>query len=304
MKELDFKPGSNLIFGIYDGYLISIADNDGTASIFVDVTLGRTADIDREKIRLVIEENARQYAILQAEVKNTGILVLFDSSASAFGKLKDFFYFFVQQLKAFSIPGASVCSNCGLPISSINILSINGRLHTCDKECAQYLVEASENKVFMKRKRRKTNFLAGAAGAFFGALLGVIPFVLAGRLGIFALWCGVLIGAFSKWGYELFGGKTCLGKSIILPLFSLAAPIPAVFITYCYKLSEMWQDNKYIFPFREVIQQVFESLKNSFSLEMAMLTDVLISFGFAVLGLLLLIRFNKKPSDRSVYIVS
>lgn len=304
MKELDFKQRDDYIFGIYDGYLISIKDSAGTATFFADVTLGRTADMDREKIRAIIEESANQYAILRAEVKNTGILVVFDSSLSAFNRLRDFFYFFVQQLKALSIPGASICTNCGLPISSINILSINDRLHTCDKECAAHLVESSKNRLFMQRKRNKTNFLAGAVGGLFGAILGIVPFVLAGRIGIFALWAGLVIGALAKWGYELFGGKACLGKIIVLPIFSLLAPIPAVFLIYSYDLSLIWQEKKYVMQFREAVQTVYESLKTSSALQTAMLKDVLISFGFAVLGLLLLIRFTKKQTDRSVYIVS
>lgn len=302
MKELGFKASGDMIFGIYEGYLVSVTDQDGSASLFFDITLGEAADIEREKIREVIEESAQQYSILRAEVKNTGIFVVFDSSSSSFNKLKEFFYYLIQQLSLLKIPGASVCTNCGEAISSINIVCINGRLHTCDKECATKLVETAREK--LPRKKEKLHFLSGMLGALLGALLGVLPFTVISRINIFALWTGLIIGLFSKGGYELFGGKNCVGKSIVLPLFSLISSAISVFLSYCYSLFSIWDSQGIVISFQEIALKIFGTLQSSPEMQRAFLTDTAITFAFAVLGLLLFVRFKKPAKTERVYILS
>ena len=302
MKELGFNKSGDIIFGIFDGYLASVTDVNGTASIYIDISLGDTADIEREKIRSFVEANARQYSILLAEVKNTGVLVLFESSISAFSKLRDFFYFFVRHLSSMHIPGASVCTNCGKPISSISIISINGRLHTCDKECAAHLMETSDSGG--AAAKRRVYFIPGFIGAVFGAFFGAVPFVVLSRIGVHAVWSGIVIGLFAKGGFEFFGGQKSIGKAVALPLLSFLASVPAVFMYYCYTLSRIWQSFNYIFQFREAIQAVFTAVKTSPSLQTAMLTDAVLTFAFAALSILLFAKLTGKQSLKSVYIVS
>jgi len=302
MKELSFNRQDELVFGVYDGYLVTIADQDGGASICIDISLSDTADIDREKIRSFIEANARQYSIRRAEVKNTEVYLLFESSLSAFAKLRDFFYLFIRLLTSISIPGAAVCTNCGQPITALSIISINGRLHSCDRECAKYLLGTARND--KNPTVRKVYFAAGFVGALFGAVFGTVPLVILSRIGISALWSGIAIGLFAKGGYEFFGGKRCVAKAVALPLLSLLAAVPAVFLYYCYTLSSMWLSRNYIFQFREVIQEVFETVKTTPSLQRSMVTSTLIAFAFAVIGILVFARLKKSGAEHSVYIVS
>lgn len=302
MKELGFKRSYEVIFGIYEGFLVSVADKDNTASIFVDISLDASAAIEREKIRSLIEENARQYSIFRAEVTNVGVLVLFNSSAPSFERLKDFFYFFIHQLKLLNLPGAYICTNCRKPVSAVSVLSINGRLHTCDRGCAQHIVKTAEKKGALKKRR--AHFFPGLIGALFGAVLGIIPFVLISRLGIFSLWCGLLIGLFAKAGYEVVGGRRCPGKAAALLLLSVMASVPAIFLTYCYELHGFWSGKGYVIRFVDVIQKVFDLVKTVPVLRESMLLNAAASFGFAVLALLLVARLNKKSPNKRAFIVS
>jgi len=301
MKELNFKSTDDIVYGVYDDFLVSVTDNNEVSSLFIDVVLQETAAIDREKIRNIIELNAKQYSILYAEVKNTGISVIFNSGLTAFNKLKDFFYSFINQLNALGIKGASFCSNCGEETDSFSILSINGKLHSCDKVCAEQLCQTMNSKV--KTKRKQLYFIPGLLGALFGAILGIIPFVVLCRMDFFILWCGIFVGLFTKGGYEFFKGENCIGKTIIVPIFSLAVIVPAVFINYCYRLSEFWSGKSYLIEFADTVRQTYNSILTVSLIRTSFIIDVAVTFVYALLGLLLFLRFKRNTYHNAVYIV-
>ena len=299
MKEINFKSVDEVVYGIQDGYLVSITDENGAASMYVDLVLPDTNCKESEAIRNIIRLNSKQYSILRAEVNETGVLVVFPSSFSAFNKLKDFFYFFLQQLKSEGIKGASTCTNCGNPISSIKIVSMYNRLHTCDSECAEQLVSSYKP----KRRKIKPLFIPGFLGAVIGAAVGAVPLLVLGQLNIFSLWCGLFIGLLAKVGYELLGGKPCIGKTIVLPILSLIAIVPTVFYTYCLNLFDIWLGRDYIVEKNPVIEIVYNTILSDKTLQMTLITDVLIAFAFAILGLLLVMRFTRKTHKEEVFIV-
>jgi len=299
MKEIGFKAVDDIVYGVHDGYLVSITDGNGITSMFVDLVLPSIDCEDSEKIKKIISINSKQYSILRAEVNETGALIVFASTVSSFNKLKDFFYTFLQQLRSAKIGGASICSNCGKPISSLKIISIYEHMHTCDPDCASHLV----SKHIASRKRKRPNFLPGLLGALLGALVGVVPLIVLSRLDMFVLWCGIFIGLFAKGGYELFGGRNCIGKIICLPIISFIAIIPSLFYSYCYSLNEIWLGKHYVVSYDKIVELVYSYIIESGPIRTMLLTETVIAFSFAILGLLLTMRFVRKIHKEEVFIV-
>ena len=299
MRELGFKAVDEVIYGIHDGYLVSISDSDGILSLFVDIVIDDAYGEQGQTIRGIINPNSRIYSIARAEITSTGVHIVFASTLSAFSKLRDFFYFFLQQLKTTGIRGASICTNCGNPISSLKIVSIHGRLHTCDPDCATKLAASNTS----GRKKTRPLFIPGFIGAVIGAAVGVVPLLVLSRIDFFILWCGVFVGIFAKGGYELFGGRKCIAKSITLPLLSIIAIIPTLFYIYCRNLNDIWLQRNYIIPFEDVVTEIKSLILTPGPIRQSLILDSAITFGFAIFGLLLFIRFNKKSVRQDIFVL-
>lgn len=75
-------------------------------------------------------------------------------------------------------------------------------------------------------------YLRGAAGAFLGAVIGAIPWVLVGSFGWISMWLGLLISTASFYGYRTLKGAhhTAFATTVVI-LFSILAMLGASLAT-------------------------------------------------------------------------
>jgi len=302
-KEMSFNSCDDTIFGLLDGYLISISDSDGLCSLFVDIALKEPIELDRERIRNILEENARQYSILRAEVTATGVMVYFESSRSGFERLKEFCFFFAGQLKTLNIPGAETCSNCHKPITDISIISQNGMMHTCDKECAEIICKTEQKKAKRGRDKEPVRFFAGTTGSFLAAILAVVPFVAVAYLDIFYLWLGVITAFLVKAGYSIFGGRPSAGKGIVITLFTVLSVVVSMFLSYSVGVYNGFLNDGYVVDLIESAKLTFDIIISNNDVLMSFLTETGAAVLYSLLGLLLSIKFKKKKR-KTVFVVS
>lgn len=302
-KEMGFNSCDDTIFGLLDGYLVSITDSDGLCSLFIDIALEEPFVLDRERIRDILEENTRQYSILRAEVTAIGIMVYFESSRSGFERLKEFSFFFTGQLKNLKIPGAETCSNCHKPITDISIIWQNGMMHTCDRECSDIICKTERDKAKRGGNREPARFFAGTTGSLIAAVLAVIPFVTVAYLDIFYLWLGVITALLVSSGYSIFGGRPSVGKGIVVTLFTFLSVVVSMFLSYSVGVYNGFLNGGYVVDIIESVKVTFYSLTSNNDLLIIFSKETGAAILYSILGLLLFLKFKKKKRG-TVFAVS
>lgn len=135
---------------------------------------------------------------------------------------------------------------------------------------------------------KKENVVAGIVGAFIGALLGGGCIILLSQLGYVASVSGLVLAVCTLKGYELLGGKLS-GKGIAISVvLMLLTPYLADRIDWAIVIMQEWAD--YGVTFAEAFAAVPELLKEEAIEISAYVKNLLMIYGFALLGAFTTIR--------------
>lgn len=126
---------------------------------------------------------------------------------------------------------------------------------------------------------RKENLLLGFIGALFGAVPGIILWLVIGYFGYIASICGFVIGIGILYGYKLLAGGISRNGAIICLLMLLCATASAVVLNYVvyFVISDGM-------TFTDSLYWVLSALKNYPEITREFSKDVAISLAFSLLG--------------------
>ena len=79
-------------------------------------------------------------------------------------------------------------------------------------------------------KQKKGSYFLGLIGAFFGALVAMVPFVIVLHFRYIVFWLAFLFVGLTSFGYDLFGGRRGYGKIPIVAFWSLTMVTLSIFV--------------------------------------------------------------------------
>lgn len=162
----------------------------------------------------------------------------------------------------------NLCNDCSNNFSSTNT------------ETETYNNYNSTN--YPPREQKKGNYFLGFLGAFAGAIIGTIPWIIIGRLNFIASIAGVAIAFCSIKGYEFMGGKKTPSAAVVISMFCVVALFFANYIDYCISFYEAFKDMGVSFV--EILANAFSLIIYEPDIREGFLKSFFIGLIFLVLG--------------------
>lgn len=131
----------------------------------------------------------------------------------------------------------SKCPKCGKELVNTKelcylnpLINTNFSMHVCE-DCYNHILD-EENKKEEAYKKMPNNYLKGTLGAFVGALLGGMVWIIVGLFGYVASIISFLISFLGSYGYDLIKGKKNKIKLLIVSIVSIFVIILSTLILY------------------------------------------------------------------------
>ena len=228
-NELGLTAGRGRIYGTYEGFPICMWDGAGTKS--VQLALGTPKGA--EELRALLPKGQEAYRIVGINVMEGAALALF-TFGDTIGTLKRLRAFLQEALPALRAAGLSQgyhCVQCGEGFSGTVetgvikglILPVHGR---CLAGLHQQMQQEKEAQAAQLRQEsaealRDGSIFKGIIGAFFGALIGSIPWVAIYLFGYVTSLGGILIGAGAVYGYKKLSGRVGIACVVSAVAFAI-----------------------------------------------------------------------------------
>ena len=244
MKELDqliekynLQTQNKIYFGTINNYQIcfkvdafSALSCVGQISCFLDNRI--------EEINSILKDNSKELGLLNYKVDDDNILIVMKAFTmkGAVKNLEKSLDFITNKLIELGFDG-SKCPECGKDLveskelSYLNpLVNTNFPMHVCE-DCYNHILE-EENKKEEEYKNLPNNYLKGTLGAFIGALLGGMAWIIVGLFGYVATIIAFLISFLGSYGYDLMKGKKNKIKLLIVSIVSVFVIILSTLILY------------------------------------------------------------------------
>lgn len=136
----------------------------------------------------------------------------------------------------------------------------------------------------IKLKDRKETYLKGTIGAFLGALVGTIPWILLGGFGWIAGWLGFVITLAAAKGYDLFWGKQEKGRLLIIIAMSVAAEFFAVAGAEVFSVGRYILNGTLSGTFANIPKYIFYTFVNNVNYRWSVRINLILGFVFVLIG--------------------
>lgn len=244
MKELDeiiakynLQTQNKINFGTINNFQVCLKVDAfsalscvGQISCFLDNKIG--------EINSLLKDNAKELGILNYKISHDGIFIVVKTFTmkGAVKNLEKSLDFITNKLSELGFDG-SKCPKCGKELvnkKELNylnpLINTNFSMHVCE-DCYNHILE-EENKKEEEYKKSPNNYLKGTLGAFIGALLGGMAWIIVGLFGYVATIIAFLISFLGSYGYDLMKGKKNKIKLLIVSIVSIFVIILSTFILY------------------------------------------------------------------------
>ena len=244
MKELDeiiakynLQTQNKINFGTINNFQVCLKVDAfsalscvGQISCFLDNKIG--------EINSLLKDNAKELGILNYKISHDGIFIVVKTFTmkGAVKNLEKSLDFITNKLSELGFDG-SKCPKCGKELvnkKELNylnpLINTNFSMHVCE-DCYNHILE-EENKKEEEYKKSPNNYLKGTLGAFIGALLGGMAWIIVGLFGYVATIIAFLISFLGSYGYDLMKGKKNKIKLLIVSIVSVFVIILSTFILY------------------------------------------------------------------------
>ena len=295
-KELELSRDGDIVYGRCGDYIVTFSEQNREVELFVDARLGRVDSGAIDELKAFVQASAAGYKLVSFSMTSTGASVVVAKKNASL--LLEFSALLISQLKTLGIPGAGICSNCGQPMGSYNIVRIANHAHACDSECASRLLAGASRQqpVYV---RQQGSFL-GFMGALLFVLLSAAAYAYLALNSYFCAWVAVIMPIAASLGYALFGGKPCAGKGTSVLLLPLLFFSGAAFFVLLYSVYLHWIDLGYVFSLRELISLVSKNLTAPVLKSEYLYKQVAEGFVFLLIGYIFSLpqAFSKKQQPR------
>ena len=230
-KEFGLEAGQGRVYGLLEGFPVALWDGMGSKNMLVFLGQPKDAEADAQiDIPSLIPRELEAYRIVRFELSK-GLPLLMISFYDNPGTLKRMRQFFEEGMTALREAGLSQIYHCvqcaeafeGAPdIALVNGVAMPVHSH-CRSGLAQAMEEGKRARTEMQRQEsaaalRDGSILKGILGAFLGALIGSIPWVLIYMFGYLASIGGIIIGMGAVFGYKKLSGRVgaaCVVSAVV-----------------------------------------------------------------------------------------
>lgn len=211
-KRIGLKLDGEVAYGVYQGYVMALTeDPKNVLAVFT------TQFLDEESQRKLIEtsnkQKVSQYYVKRVERRDTTIRVTFKKYPDVTQKMEAFFGWFVPLLDELGAVKGDLCVQCGKPVQEKHpwLLVEGDTAYHMHEECTQKVERKAKNILVKYYMNEEGTVLRGAIGAALGALLSIIPWVIASNYG-FAPVMGMLTTWMAGWGFSIARGRADMSK--------------------------------------------------------------------------------------------
>lgn len=283
---LHYLPKGNVMYGDYKGYSVAAQFDNDRRTYIITASAKPSSEYSTANPGNMIQDLTSQSKAIKAVLLNGyGIeVVTLPSSfsnktsmtniATALNILTDYL-----SQNMFT----NCCNKCGIENSS-SLYSVNTSLNYLCDNCHNDTIGTLEmNKQAIKLK--KGNMITGIVGAFLGALLGSVIWILIAQLGYISAIGGIAIAVCAFKGYEMFGGKLNVTGIIICCVIVIATIYFATHMSYAIEVYNVFSE-MYGMSFFDSFRIVPEMIKEEPELMAAFIGDLVIGY---VLSLIVVI---------------
>lgn len=287
--EKGLSVSNGMIYGNYRGFMLSMYEGNGWKSTAFAVRFPDETAMQAAVGFLNDKAVKKQYRIAGCETAVSCVSVTFSDNPGTMKRIREFIDVFCDKLVALGGVGVTHCSSCGMPLDAGEGVPalMNGIVYYMHEGCLQ---RDTASLVRTKEETSQNGSVAsGIIGALLGALLGAVPWAIAYYFGWFVALLGLVIGIAAKKGYELFHGKSCKAKGVVI----IVATVLGVFLgeagAIIYAIYDMWLADPEIAAIGVTVLDAavtfFHTLFTDSSLIAEMIPDILFGLVFAGLGI-------------------
>lgn len=186
----------------------------------------------RNDVLKFIKDNQKEFGILSFNVADACVTMVFKafSLKSAVSNLEKALVNLTGHLIALGIDG-STCCLCGNSLDQTAKVNFGEFEATVCLDCSNKIEEENQKKE-EEYKNTPNNYGLGTLGAFLGAIVGGVAWVIIGLFGWVSSLIAILISFLAGLGYDLFKGKQSKMKLVIISVVSILTIVLSMFILY------------------------------------------------------------------------
>lgn len=293
--EMGLKEAKGNVYGIYQGYLISLFESAGIKSLYLNLALNTEADYaNRQRVAEFIEQRKKEFKIANFQLDGTGLEIAFQDSMGTPKRIREFLDQLVAFLRQIGVCGAECCCVCGQPhrFGQPRVLRRGNRYFAVDEEHMQGILGEHEARLEEQKSENKgKSYWLGLLGGILGMIVGMIPWMIVSHLGYYASILGFAIGFCVLKGYDILKGKPGVGKIITVAALSLVGVFLAEFVVQCIDVySLLLNEYAYVTPLGDLIAGTWNILFTEPEITGSFVLSLAMGMIFALLGLYSLLR--------------
>ena len=295
-NENGLKVDHGVAYGFLRGYATTFSDGSGIKTMYIAT---RFADAPTryafmEKIQSMGME--KSYMLQALDVQDKLITVVFADTIGTMKRIAAFVEAFYPILEEHGASRSDICPECGMMLTDGRWKLVNGIAIYIHEGCGERIRETID--AGNQERLSKGNYFTGAVGALLGSVLGSALWAVLAVVGYIFSIVGFVIGFLAEKGYSLLGGKKGWGKVVILILAVLLGVVLGNFISVVYVLFTGYE----FASLGECISATFELCVYEPEVRSAMISDCIMGFLFAVLGVIVLLKKTGKEVSGAKYV--
>ena len=293
-KELHFTLDKGVAYGEYRQYLMTFSEGMGWKKVVIGVSLRDETSKAAVQVFLMDQKFRSSHRITEALIEDSAVTLIFQDTMGTVKVIRNTVEKVLDKFTELDIKGIGFCNYCGQAFAGGDKDKIlyNEKVLYMHTGCVGHLsagVNAGAEEI-----KSKGSVARGTVGAVIGALMGSIPWAVAYYFGWFVGWLGFLIGLAAKKGYELFKGKDTKAKAVVISIVVFLTVIFAEYVTLIISCwSEFSDAPQWLaggFSFGDVVEYVNAIVLRNREVQISMITDILIGWLFAGLGIFSMVR--------------
>ena len=229
--EFGLTAGKGRVYGLLEGFPVSMWDGAGTKNMLIYLGEPRDAAEDAQTdLQALLPRELEAYRIMQYELVDDLplLLVVFHDNPGTLKRIRQFLQEAVPALREAGLSQVYYCAQCGKAFEGApEIDLVDGTpvpVHAyCQEDFAREIEEdeREEREQLCQESAEALldgSILKGVLGAFLGALIGSIPWVLIYMFGYLASIGGILIGMGAVFGYKKLSGRVgvaCVVSAVV-----------------------------------------------------------------------------------------
>ena len=260
-KENNLKYDKGIVYGVYNGYNITLSDGFGTKSIAVFSYFDENA-IKKFNQLFDDKEILTKYKINNCKVNKYYIMVTLKYYKDFMNDFPMFIEWLFLRLDECNVTKDNICPVCKKPINKKDYyLIFNNMAISVHEECYDICKEDILNTLPVD-KNKKCNYLNGFLGAVKGSIIGGFFYSFSIVYGIFGVVLATLVSFFTDGYYKKSNGKAGRFKYPIIICVSIFGLFISVIIAWFWIYLMEATNTHNNFHYNDILPSIINTINN------------------------------------------